>query len=125
MPTSREVIFARILAKTDVLGLYRCWVWRGATAGGNRPWDRFGPYPRMQVDCEKKYVHSFLLELLGRPRPSPDHRPDHLCRRRLCINPLHLEWVTCAENSKRASEVRGVEPDFWDPAADAAGEPVW
>lgn len=31
---------------------------------------------------------------------------DHLCRRRLCVNDLHLELVTHKENQKRRDQAR-------------------
>lgn len=107
-----------MLAKVEIRGLYQCWIWQGWTAGGNRSWDRFGPYPRMKVDGKARYVHQLVLELAGHPQPSPDHVAHHWCRTRLCINPLHLEWITGARNSKLATEARGTEPEGWE-------EPVW
>lgn len=32
---------------------------------------------------------------------APDHVVDHLCRRRRCVNELHLEAVTKSENERR------------------------
>ena len=36
-------------------------------------------------------------------------QPDHLCRVRNCVNPAHLEWVTCKENIQRGKKGRAMK----------------
>lgn len=50
-------------------------------------------------------AHRFAYEL--RTGPIPDGlQIDHLCRVRRCVNPAHLELVTSAENTRRATAVK-------------------
>lgn len=59
-----------------------CWLWRGGLNGKG-----YGP-------------HRASYEANRGPIP-PGHVLDHLCRRRSCINPAHLEPVTQSENELR------------------------
>lgn len=45
-------------------------------------------------------VHRFAYELLVGPIPA-GLTLDHLCRNRACVNPTHLEPVTCRDNLLR------------------------
>lgn len=73
-----------------------CWIWTAGTSGDN-PND---PYGRFWVDGRMVYAHRFAYEQLVGAIP-PGHDLDHLCRRRLCVNPRHLEPVTRRENLMR------------------------
>ena len=71
-----------------------CWLWLGATDEG---YGRFSISPSVRVRS-----HRFAYErLVG---PIPDGLVlDHLCRRRVCANPAHLEPVTHRENILRGT----------------------
>ncbi len=49
---------------------------------------------KKQSDKDLFFLYNLLLLLEGLT-------VDHLCCRKLCINPLHLEWVTREENQQR------------------------
>lgn len=70
-----------------------CRVWMGATDNG---------YGRVFVDGRARRAHRVMWELVNGPIPD-DLTIDHLCRIRACINPDHMELVTVAENSRRAT----------------------
>lgn len=74
-----------------------CWFWTGATSNG------YGSYRR-------RYAHRLAYEALVGAIPR-GYEVDHLCRRRMCVNPEHLEAVTKAENIRRAVVVRSPMPD--------------
>ena len=61
---------------------YGCWIWQGNLYKG------YGPY---REHWER--LHGVIL-----PRRV---ELDHVCRRRSCVNPTHLEAVTLVENQKR------------------------
>ena len=63
-------------------------------------------YGNMFVGGVTKSAHRVAYEALVGPIPEGLHI-DHLCRNKLCINPLHLEPVTCAENNRR-----GLSPEI-------------
>lgn len=72
----------RLVDRTD-----SCWVWQGQTV------KRYGKYAG-------RVVHRRFYEVLVGPIPT-GLEIDHLCRNTLCVNPLHLEPVTRAENARR------------------------
>jgi hypothetical protein len=74
-----------------------CLVWQGSkTAQG---------YGDLRFDHKHKLAHRLAYENAKGPIPEGLYI-DHLCRRRDCINPDHLEPVTHAENLKRARKDR-------------------
>ncbi len=48
----------------------------------------------------EQYVHRIMYRFLKGDIPDGMHI-DHLCRNRICANPMHLEVVTCAVNVLR------------------------
>jgi hypothetical protein len=75
-----------------------CWVWTGAAAQG---------YGRIQDNGICYQTHRLAYELLVGPIPT-GAVIDHLCRKRLCCNPAHLEPVSVAENNIRGVGWAGV-----------------
>lgn len=74
----------------------RCWIWTGtvlATGYGQLSWDG-----RLQP------AHRVVYQFCGNKIP-PDKQLDHLCRKRNCVNPEHLEPVTCRENLLRGKTI--------------------
>lgn len=70
--------------------LYGCYRWTGPT-------DREG-YP---LDCGRRVHRTAYIERYG---PIPEGKElDHVCRRRNCVRPEHLEPVTRSENERRKS----------------------
>lgn len=75
-----------------------CWHWQGAI--GSHGYGQFlGP------DGVVGLAHRISYELHIGPVPE-GLQLDHLCRVRPCVNPAHLEPVTCAENLRRARAAR-------------------
>jgi len=67
--------------------LGRCWLWLGATSRG---------YGQVRLKGESHPAHRISYGKV----PS-GLTLDHLCRVRNCVNPSHLEPVTCRENILR------------------------
>ena len=70
-----------------------CWLW---TAPGN---DGYG---RIKLGRGKGvgYAHRVIYEALRGPIPD-ELQIDHLCRRRACVRPSHLELTSHRENTLR------------------------
>jgi hypothetical protein len=87
--------------ETESHGGTRCWDWIGVFGTGGRG----EPYPQMSLRVNGKHTvkraHRLALEVFRGVVFGPDDHADHLCRRRCCINPMHLEKVPAAENLAR------------------------
>lgn len=86
----QERFFANVDAEGD------CWLWTGRLGVGGYA------YVGMRVDGTWKNLraHRASYEMLVGPIPN-GLQLDHLCRIRHCVNPDHLEPVTCKENVRR------------------------
>lgn len=73
-----------------------CWIWIASRT--DLGYGKFG------VGTALGWVgaHRFAYELLAGPIPA-GLTLDHLCRNTSCVNPVHLEPVTSAENVRRAA----------------------
>lgn len=78
--------------------LGRCWIWEAARSGGG---DRYGFFYNGKKNV---FAHRFSWEHFKGPIPE-GLTIDHLCRVPLCVNPDHLEPVTQAENTLRATRL--------------------
>ena len=70
-----------------------CWLWLGHL-------DRRG-YGRLEVNGTYMNAHRGVYTVFVGPIPDGLHL-DHLCRNTTCVNPMHMEPVTNAENQRRA-----------------------
>jgi hypothetical protein len=74
-----------------------CWIW----LGGRNKWG----YGKIKRDGRTQATHRLFYRAFVDP-DLPNSQAgsdglDHLCRVRHCINPEHLELVSCAENIRR------------------------
>lgn len=89
------------LRSTMRVGPFECWPWTGSI----RKRDGYGVFAGFMA-------HRYMWEFMVGPIPD-GYTIDHLCARRDCVNPYHLEPVTRAENARRSWEstpVRSREP---------------
>jgi len=70
-----------------------CWLWLG-------PLNEDGYGERFYVNGKRFQVHVYSYTISVGPVP-PGLQLDHLCRVRHCVNPKHLEPVTCKVNILR------------------------
>lgn len=77
-----------------------CWKWQGPkTTSG---------YGNFSIGSKKHIqAHRWAYEFCVAPIPE-GLQLDHLCRVRLCVNPDHLEPVTCRENLLRGEGWGGI-----------------
>lgn len=78
-----------------------CWVWHGAmTVAG---------YGKIFIEGKLEPAHRIGYEIHVGPIPE-GMVLDHLCRRKECVNPAHLEAVTVAENTRRRNYEQRLDP---------------
>lgn len=70
-----------------------CWLWHGKIESNG--------YGRFRAGGPQVSVHRWSYEQVHGSIPEGLHL-DHLCRVRNCVNPEHLEAVTCRENVMRS-----------------------
>lgn len=70
-----------------------CWIWQRSCMGNG--------YGHLTVNNRQILAHRFLFEKTVGAIPV-GLELDHTCGNKRCINPLHLEPVTHAENCRRA-----------------------
>lgn len=92
-----QEMIARVMRRVRPDG--NCWIWTGATWGGKN----HNAYGHIRYLGKQWTVHRFMYEATHGPI-SEGLEVDHICRRKLCVNPVHLEAVTGKENIRRAWE---------------------
>lgn len=97
----RESIFAKIMERVKIQ-IDGCWLWTGPDSGKT---GRGKGYPRMNLDGATMAVHIVMWVLINGPVP-PRKQIDHVCKRRMCVNPDHLEMVTHLKNQRLRDERR-------------------
>lgn len=105
---SRTPLEERFWARVDRRSDDECWSWTGADNG------KYGILFVRKVNGAPTWVYAHRLswELVHGPIPAGTH-VDHLCSRKLCVNPRHLEPVSPGENQLRRyrrAGGRGPEP---------------
>ena len=80
-----------------------CWIWMAATAGMG--------YGVFRFRGRQDYAHRAVYEMVVAPIPA-GLEIDHLCCVKLCVNPAHLEAVTCSENILRMIPTRKRRPQL-------------
>lgn len=87
-PTSGTDCYARWPVALDPI--YGCWLWQG-----RRDADGYGR-------LDGQLAHYAVWRALRGEIP-PGKQLDHVCRRRACVAPTHLEPVSKADNERRKS----------------------
>lgn len=78
-----------------------CWLWRGSVN-----WKGYGKF---MLVGHWRQAHR-VAYVLQHGQVASDLHVDHLCRVRNCVNPTHLEAVTCSENLLRGAAARPSKP---------------
>ena len=102
-PAHLHLVACETTRVKDLLGYFRalylvdegtgCWVWQGHLRSG---------YGRIKINGKSVSAHRWSYENVGgNPPIAAGLQIDHLCRRRSCVNPAHLEAVTPKVNILR------------------------
>lgn len=88
----------RLLSKAVINWETACWEWTAYIGQDG--------YGRIHANgLNGRLAHRVAYELIEGPIPA-GLQLDHLCRNRRCVNPAHLEPVTCGENLRRSPLTR-------------------
>ena len=92
--TTKQIssFFSKLVYKDGRLPT-KCWWWTGAK--NDKGYGQLFDFPKV------KYAHRLAYEHWRGPIPEGLYC-DHLCFMPSCVNPFHLEPVTCSENLRRA-----------------------
>lgn len=96
MPRIYPAMPDRFWSKVDRRADDECWNWTGSTSPGG--------YGRIKMGAKNTYAHRVSLSLVGVEIPAKMH-VDHLCENTRCVNPAHLDVVSCRENHQRSRDV--------------------
>lgn len=88
---------AKLRGRIDVCADTGCWVWMGS-------WDSGNGYGKVRYAGHTWLAHRLVYTLINGDIP-PTRVLDHLCRRRRCCNPAHVESVLPRENTRRGAAV--------------------
>ncbi len=77
-----------------------CWIWHGDVENTG-----YGRISRGRGRADRDLAHRWMYKRLVGPIPE-SLQIDHLCRRKRCVNPAHLEPVTPAENQRRGNAAK-------------------
>jgi hypothetical protein len=80
-----------------------CWLWAGPTGGNGYGIGGYGV-------AGAHHAHRAAWILANGKTIPQDMQIDHLCRNRLCVNPSHLELVSCLVNNRRKPHQGGGRP---------------
>ncbi len=80
-----------------------CWEWTGyVNPDGYGGWTDYRRFKRRNGSCNiGAHKWSYLMFTIDKPLLKKGQVIDHLCRNRKCVNPDHLEAVSCKENLLR------------------------
>lgn len=90
-----------------------CWDWTGWNTGHGT--GRGRGYGKVRVNGKGAMAHRAVYEAMVRTI-QPGMELDHLCKRRNCVNPRHVEEVTRFENVMRSSAALYRTKDGYEPA---------
>jgi hypothetical protein len=77
-----------------------CWLWTGGKFANG--------YGMIQLQGKLRRVHR-VIYVWTRGELPEDLQIDHTCKVKLCVNPMHMEAVTLAENVRRSNGWGGRE----------------
>ena len=86
---------------------FGCWALPLAAEYDSKNRARYPTLSSTKFEAKGELAHRFVVRRLFGPLESEEHL-DHICRSHACCNPMHLEIVTHATNTRRGNIARSM-----------------
>lgn len=93
--------FIRTMQRVEITE--SCWNWMGVPTSKG--------YGSIKFGGRSYKTHRIVYQFIYQKRLHPEETIDHLCLNKVCVNPLHLQVVSSAENSRRRAGFYNIDHD--------------
>ncbi|MCA9335822.1 HNH endonuclease [Candidatus Saccharibacteria bacterium] len=105
--TNASEAFAWLMPKITIDEAQGCWALPIPYEHDDKGRARYAKLSSKEFDAKGELAHRFVVRRLLGSLATEEHL-DHICRAHACCNPMHLEVVTLATNTRRGNAARNM-----------------